>query len=239
MFLCVLERSGQIDPSRAVCSSCVATHEIPFFSPDSLNHQSDKRECLGRAGRMWICPHWQCSYDELRFYSDDRRPIHICGDSTQFATYTCGKPSVKWPLIKLRAGQALPSTSQVENALRPLTASVCPHFKMNDPFVFRRYSPDCGKLFNLSFPRSLWLPCRCKACLRQEPNCPECGAEVSFDVTEDYLKVFVQRKGGEFNGVMDPIWIKQLAFPANFERLKKAWNESASRLPVRARDTRS
>lgn len=56
-FLCMLERNGQIDPWRAVCSSCVATHEISFFAPDSLSHQSDKRECLGRAGRMWICPH--------------------------------------------------------------------------------------------------------------------------------------------------------------------------------------
>lgn len=145
------------------------------------------------------------------------------------------KPIVEWPLIELIRGQALPSTSQVATALRPLTASACPHFKMNDPFVLRRYSRDCRNL-SLSFPRSLWVPCTCNVCLTQEPNCPECGAEVFFDVTENCatgiytFKVFVQRKGSEFNGVTDPGWIKQLAFPADFERLEQAWNESASRL---------
>ena len=240
IFLCMLERNGQIDQSRAVCSSCVGTHDISVFAPDSLNHQSDRGECLGRAGSMWICPHWQCSYDEVHSYSTDRRPLHACGAAssrglTPFVASICGKPMVRWPLIELRRGQALPSNDQEANLLRPLTASACPHFKMNDHFDLRRYSPDCGKL-SFSLPRSLLVPCICQACLKREPDCPECGAEVFFDVMEDYaignhtLEVFVQRNGGEFNGVTDPGWIKQLAFPADFEWLEQAWNESACRL---------
>lgn len=243
IFLCMLERDGQINPSRAVCSSCVATHDISFFAPHSLDHQSDKRECLGRAGRMWICPHWQCGYDEVRSSSTDHWPSHVCGatgliDRKPFVASICGMPIVGWPLMRFHRDQAPPSRSQVADALRPLTVSACPHFKMNDPFVLHHYSPDCQKL-RYTFPRSLRVPCICKACLRLEPNCPECGADVFFDVTEDYtvgnytLEVFVQRRGGGFNGVSDPGWIKQLAFPADFERLDQAWNESASRLGPR------
>ena len=240
IFLCMLEREHQIDPSRAACSSCVATHDVSLFSPDSLNHQSDKRECLGRAGRMWICPRWQCSYDEVHYSTESR---YHCGgataalDPTPFVAFIRGEPLVRWPLIDgLRRGRALPYTSQVTNALQLLTASVCPHIAVNDPFVLRHYSRECRRLKSGS-PCTLMVSCTCKVCQLRDPDCSECGTSVYFDVVQDYpgttctLGVCAsRRKGTDVNGVTDPAWIKQLAFPPEFEALERAWNESTSRL---------
>lgn len=244
IFLCMLEREHQIDPSRAVCSSCVATHDVCLFAPDSLtlNHQSEKKECLGRAGRMWICPHWQCGYDEFRDYSTPFEHHH-CGatadrDPRPLVASLCGFPVVRWPLMKLYRGHAPPSTSEVANALRSLTASACPHFTMNDPFILRHYSPNCRRM-NLDSPHPFLQPCICEACLLRTNKCPECGTSIDFDVTGTIaggfqLEVYVLRMGvdynGNFNGATDPAWIKQLALPSEFEALERAWNESASRL---------
>lgn len=240
IFLCMLERDRQIEPSRAVCSSCITTHDISCFSPDSLKQQSDQRECLGRSGRMWICPHWQCSYDEIRSSSIDQRQDHDCGASTPrslqpFVTSNRGGPIMTWPLIKLGNSHAPPSKSQVADALRPLILSVCPHWSMKDPFVLRHYSPDCEKL-SLSTPRSPRALCKCKVCLWRKPNCPSCGASIYFHITRDdrygnyALDVFVWRKGFNFNNITDPGWIRQLAYPPEFEVLEQAWNVSARQL---------
>lgn len=233
-FICMLEHDGHIIPSRAVCSTCVRTHDLSLFSLDSLKQHSDKRECLGRIGRMWICPHWLCGYDEL-WSSDRYREGHICettrGLPNPLVTSGSKGPTIIWPLIKLGDSPA-PSSSQVAEALRSLILFLCPHWRINDPFVLRHYSPDCEEMDMssrlLRFPRV----CKCNVCLWPRRDCSLCGASIFFQIMEDYdgdraLHVIVERKTFQIDRATDPVWIKQLAYPPDFEVLEQAWNASA------------
>ena len=64
-LLCMLDRDHLIRKSRAVCGVCCSVHQTSLFSTTELQKDSTIRQCLGREGRLWVCPHTVLSYDDL------------------------------------------------------------------------------------------------------------------------------------------------------------------------------
>ena len=64
-LLCMLDRDGMW-PGKSICSACTTVHNKSSFSQESLQQSNSTRQCLGSQGRIWICPHIQTDYFELK-----------------------------------------------------------------------------------------------------------------------------------------------------------------------------
>ncbi len=82
----LLDRDGKIPSSETFCNGCPDTHDSSQFSLTSLAQPSMERQCLGRAGRMWICPHQILDYHQLNWATED---FHICGSCHIFMSSGC------------------------------------------------------------------------------------------------------------------------------------------------------
>ena len=151
----MLDRDNDLPFPKAYCSRCRRTHDRSLFSIESLTQPSTERCCLGSAGRLWICPHRSLDYDQAMNFltkaSDAIRcegrhvPMHgsfygLCswgGMRDSFLTW--------WPIMKMPQ-DGLPSDQEVEEALRPLKAPMCPHLCLNDAYVASAYLESRARL---------------------------------------------------------------------------------------------
>lgn len=166
----LLDRDGKIRSSKTFCSGCQCTHDSSLFSIASLAQPSIERQCLGRAGRVWICPHRTLDYHQVTSYGETR-DVHKCGSSfiSVRSGYRCPYSDsgciTGWPIMRVPRN-GTPSNEQVKEALGPLNAAVCPHLHLNDARVASVYLQDCQKM------RWQWLErergpasdCRCFLC---------------------------------------------------------------------------
>lgn len=84
-LLCMLDLDGQLPQNKTICSSCATTHHRAYFSEKSLKVENIHRQCLGSAGRIWICPHWIIDYSYIQTRTQD---IHRCGNNGLFVMTT-------------------------------------------------------------------------------------------------------------------------------------------------------
>ena len=244
-LLCMLDRDQKVPPSKAVCSGCADTHDRSLFSSKSLAQSSSERCCLGRVGRLWICPHWVFDHN-LVTTSAEPQPSHACGTkrvSVLAVNLDRTRPTVRWPITVLRDNNDAPSKQLVKDVLSRINLSVCKHLRMADAFVLRLYSPDCKMLRWIVNPKGPAPYCRCPSCawhiserklLGRRPfepygsRCEYCGSNFFFciradDSGQETLQLVVRTKIGKFRGCTDRAWIEQVTDPAEFERLEQAW----------------
>ena len=254
-LLCMLDRDQKISPSKAICSGCADTHDRSLFSSRSLAQSSSERLCLGRNGRVWICPHWTFDHNLLTT-SAEPQPSHLCGckENWVLATELEPKMTLEFSLLTFRCSHYTPSKQLVKDVLARLDLNVCKHLRFSDAFVSRLYSPDCKKLRDTSNFDEF---CRCSMCVWQisEPHlarrivpplpspysnfdpggeCESCGAEVYFKAEGDWkggevLNLVVHRRIRSFRGCTDPAWIEQVTDLAEFDGLYRRWYAAVSR----------
>jgi len=246
-LLCMLDRDNQIPFSKAVCSGCASTHDRSLFSEQALVLHSSERFCIGSAGCMWICPHWVFDYNSMITSGEQ----HECGSKGLYVVAD-SRPSVIWPIMRLTS-TGLPSNTDVVEALRPLNAPICPHWRLNDTLVSRLYSEECTELrwrYDSQGPRP---ECHCLPCLshtRRYPppnfagkDCSHCGTSIHFVIDqwssrEEILILFVNRVFDVFRGRTDPVWLAQINDPMDFEELGRAWHNATAICERRMRSLR-
>lgn len=242
-LLCMLDRDGKLPPSKAVCSGCADTHDQSLFSRESLAQPSHERQCLGSAGRVWICPHWILDHNLV---STSERPSgsHMCGKRWVCVIAVRDKfpdPTVIWPITVLGCKNDAPSKKLVNDILARTDMSVCKHLRFADAFISRLYSPDCTKLWAAHFDPF----CRCSMCVRhtRSPNpaghlhgirggkCRSCGTKVHFSIHPDIngretLHLVVRRNVSGFRGCTDPAWIARVNDPVECKELERQWQKA-------------
>lgn len=232
-FLCMLERDGQISHSGLICSACCTTHEVEFFSEDALHQESRIRQCLGRVGRVWICPHATIGYDQLELIYQGLQNHHCYPGSGLYMTAYPSRPFVEWPLIHAPSG-TIPLLSEVSKILSSLDAQVCPHRQLKDPLVLLRYDQTCRNL-ETNFCQGSWsLKCRCRACTAPEMDCTICQTQIlfGFEMDRDYRRALfphIARHLQPHQCPTDAAWIAQLSYPRDFSSLRKAWKQTVDR----------
>lgn len=231
-LLCMLDRDGSIPSSQTVCSGCVDTHAScsSLFSISSLAQTSSQRRCLGSAGSIWICPHRILDYDQAQIGKGAQESrVHEGRGVAVLNEY-----SINWPIMKA-THTSPPSNNQVREALRPLTAHICPHLRLNDPYVSSFYFQDCRRLrwdFEGPYP-----DCQCSVCspkplseLSPEGKCEYCGTTFFFYllpitiICTEALEVTIVRKMKRSWRCTDSAWIAQVTDPADFEEYESAWH---------------
>ena len=248
-LLCMLDRDQMISPSKAVCSSCVDTHDRSLFSNESLAQPSRERRCLGSAGRLWMCPHWKFDHNLI---TTSAIPLadHACGNRGvhMFSLRSnITRPTVVWPITELRANDDAPSKKLVEDVLRQIDTSVCKHLRYNDAFVLSLYSSNCIKLRWVANAKPPIPYCRCSSCSWpcSQPYLARCanvisGAKCELCATEIFFRIKENRHGGEtldlvvrrhvekFRGCTDRAWIEQVTDPAGVEQLDRSWYKATN-----------
>lgn len=223
----MLDRDGQIAPSKAVCSTCAAVHEVSLFSVDSLRLDPRNRQCVGSAGRIWICPHWHISHEEAHTMVRDS---HVCGSQKVFVGQLgLNDATIILPVTHLVGGE-VPSRRKVKKVLQPLDIYVCPHLRVKDKFILRHYSPDCSRLKSDSMfvgsPQHCTDLCKCKACLWGLCTCAACGTVICFSINtliggRSTLYITPRREIPNCN-ITDPKWISQVASPPEIAAFDRA-----------------
>ena len=235
-LLCMLERDGNIPSSKAVCSGCGDIHGASLFSTSSLAQPGRKRRCLRTAGSLWICPHWIVDHGQAQ----DPREAKCSRCCESNGVFVLSEGTTLWYIMEADQDKP-PSNDQVKEALRPLTAHVCPHLRLNDPYVSDLYAQDCRKLRwdrNESFSASSLPDCQCVECSLQLPwqkitdrECASCGTTFGFYFRpedgpyqpKESLVFYVMRNIGNVWVWRDRAWIAQLTDPADFEEYERAW----------------
>lgn len=242
-LLCMLDRDRKFPPTKAVCSACADTHDRSLFSSESLAQPSHERQCLGSAGRVWICPHWILDH-KLVTTSKELRGDHMCGERwvrvlavhDEFA-----EPNVIWPIIVLRRNGDPPSKKLVDDILARTDVSVCKHLRFADAFISRLYSPDFKKLREAH--RGTFCGCltseRGTGVVRlaghlhvtQGGKCESCGTRIHFSIHSgvdgtETLYLHIRRNLMGFRGCTDPAWIERVNHPEEFEELERQWQKA-------------
>ena len=240
-LLCMLDRDQKFSPSRAICSGCADTHDRSRFSEVSLRHCSRQRICLGKAGRIWLCPHRVFDYTQYVAYKN-LYVYHQCGQNEISINLWPRGVQISWPVIVLDMDNFAPSKRSVEAVLAPLSLPICRHLRFNDPFISGLYSPDCERL-RLGLYDGLRAPkCYCSSCswqrLRPESEwyyfegtggwCENCKTFISFRIRRKeecrpVLQLVVQRRLKDFRDCTDDAWIEQVSDPADFHEFEQAW----------------
>ena len=235
----MLDRDNDIPSPKAYCSRCCRTHDRSLFSIQSLTQPSTERCCLGSAGRFWLCPHRNFDYDQATNSSTETsngslcggRHVSMYGETHSSCSYgRVGKTAsflTSWPIMKMpQAG--LPSNQEVEEALRPLKAPICPHLRLNDACVAKAYLGSCGRpQRGLAFGRG--SRCRCLICHSDSRiACRFCNIRIQFIIRTRYygpdtLGLTTARSLWYPSSCTDREWIRQVADPADLEEYEEAW----------------
>ena len=236
----MLDRDGKIPSPKTFCSGCLRTHDRSQFSIQSLTEPDTKRYCLGCAGRVWICPHQSFGYDQvLESFEKPRdssrcegRSVSMydeCYETCSFGSMSSGWFVTYWPILKMPE-HGLPSNQDVEEALRPLRAPMCPHLRLNDTCVASAYMKDCASLQG-----GFCLPSRHdykRLILSSKRHvCAFCGISIEFVrrrlVGPGTLSLVIFRelkclKGSAPWSCTDRGWICQVADPYDIEEYEAA-----------------
>ena len=234
-LLCILDRDQGIPPSRAICSGCADTHEQSRFSKDLLGPCSRERVCLGKDGRIWLCPH--SVFDYTQSVAIRSLPAyHQCGQNEAHIDLFPSRPRILWPSAVLDMDNSAPSKDFVETTLALSNLPICRHLRFHDLSVSWLYSPHCKKL-----RRGLLCFSRPPECFRSscswEYSQPKtdglyiegtggwyqtCGTSDSFPITtrrkdRSVLQIIVRRTPIDFRRCTDDAWIEDVFDPANFQ----------------------
>ena len=178
-LLCMLERHLLIRKPRVVCGGCFSTHDISFFT-EELAKGGFGRECVGRVGRLLICPETLISFAQLEAYDFWRGYYTVEKCSTYVHLYVLSAIGVKitWSLIQTSYGLAV-SITPLTKLLEQLDVPICLHTRSGNPLVLRSLSPICGKnKWKTPFERR-----SCGHCFGATPRCSICGMKVVFDIS--------------------------------------------------------
>ena len=207
-------------PFKTIGDYSLAT--APLYAPVSREHR-----CLWDAGLLWVCPHHILDYNEAK-WGGRTRDHHTCGSTHIFLDSSHGFFSREFTILRVImrvSANSVPTCDEVEEALRPLNAPICPHLRLNDANVARIYDSECLKL-RLS-ESVLGLRCPCSICLSRGFVCNYCDTTLSFSIAEfsreEKLCLFISRTVRWDGGRMDRNWIAQTARPTDFEDYERTW----------------
>ena len=238
----MLLRDGKIFSVRW-CVGCKVTHDTSLFPMSSRPQPSTGLRCLGRANRMWICPHRIIDYDQAADSYPDR-DVHNCGG----VVVSLDRPDFRlrdfkfhtlciWPLVFVR-GESAPSRELVQKALRSLNAPVCPHLRLNDARIAELYLPNWQRQrCELCTSGSATPVCRCwsrTSEFRFQTVCDFCGTQLVFMIRPhpcrgfciDVLSLVLMRRIRDVRSPIDRSWIRQVADPVDFREYAMAWYAS-------------
>ena len=201
-LLCMLDRDHLICKSRAVCGVCCSVHKTSLLSTTELQKDSTIRQCLGREGRLWVCPRTVLSYDDLSdFYCEfDRNRIPLCDGCDYRERLLSPGVSLARPLFEVPEGTSY-SRDSIAKALERYNVHICPHMCLKDYAVRHRFRPGCES------PPA----CKCTQCSTSSLNtCHFCKAAVTIAIDTFYginrrmLTVYVWRGITWFQSPTDP-----------------------------------
>lgn len=241
-LLCLLDRDQMIPTTKKICSGCASTHENSFFSPESLLQPNHQRLCVGMAGRLWVCPHWQFDHN-LITTSSTPDTSHHCGDHSVWVCFDGKRPRIIWPIKVLQDGDITTLKETVDDLLHSMNIPICKHLRFSDPFVSRLYSPDCKQLRWRQYGAGRGPPCNCSSCLSYltqrhgkadlpvhgAGECETCGTRMFFSIAAqrdgsgDVLELNIERAVESFRGCTDHAWLQQISDPAECEEFERAW----------------
>lgn len=252
-FLYMLERDGKLSGSKAVCSGCKTTHNVSLFSSTALQQRPHQRLCMGREGRIWICPHRIWDHAQLREVEKQswetafmaqcacpNREVLISHPVTPSSTPT-EEPLliILYPVLAIPQGYTF-HTASIKKALRALGVSICPHLKFGDPNILDAFHQGCPRL-KLPWSQERCSPCTSRGLGSADEigvSCDSCKIRVAFyplnsDHNTTTLEARVSRSiAKSIESVTDPAWRASLYMPSDFERLRKEWQASSmSRSP--------
>ena len=251
-FLCLLERDGRLSASKAVCGGCKTTHNNSLFSSTALQKRPHQRLCMGREGRLWICPHRIWDHAQLREVQKQggkaTGSAALCGcpngevffdhqsiNSPPTATYSL---SIYYPVLAMPQGSVF-HTASLKKALVALGVDICPHLRFGDPDVLDAFHPGCPRL------EGPWSPGNCIQCDSRGPqgvcgvqvNCASCKTRIIFylsesdDETTTFWAEVSRRIAKSAGSVTDPTWIAYLYMEGDFGRLQEEWQANAMNRP--------
>lgn len=122
------------------------------------------RSFRASAGFLWICSYWILDYCQAQAPKGVRESdCHDCDPVSVLPGYT-----TSWRIMKATHSNP-PTNDQVKEALRPLSAPICPHLRLNDPYVSAWYLQGCRKLRWKWYQNSPNPDCRCSRCSLKPP----------------------------------------------------------------------
>ena len=222
-LLCMLERDLLIRKPRVVCSGCFSTHDISLFTPGELAKSGFGRVCVGRVGRMWICPKTAIRFDQLEVHDfwRERYRVHKCSTCVHQHIFSASGFKIIWPLIQASSGAEVPIL-QLKQTLRRLDIQICPHFRSGNPVIFDSLAPKCRK----NRWKSPFERCSCGNCFGAKPYCSICGMRVNFNVSLPHgyqrrmLVMEIERGRAFYKSATDPNWIAQTVSPEALPSLR-------------------
>ena len=239
----MLDRDGRIPSLKKFCVGCETAHCNSLFPISSPTQISTARRCLGIIGRVWICPHQTVDYDQAA-KTKDTREYHRCENNFIFlSSYRWWSYQsmdltyyTTWPIMTVRR-ECVPSKGQVQEALGPLDAPVCPHLRLNDARMADFYPPDCQRLRCRPDEDSPTPHCGCWSCSsewRFGTVCEFCDTQILFEIKPcassdiEALHVIFRRSIQDVRSPTDRSWICQVADPADFEAYERAWSSTSA-----------
>ena len=242
-LLCMLVRDKPVS-GKAICSGCARLHHNTSFTIEELVKSPTKRQCFGRIGRLWICPHKTLNFDDLKAYRDGTPNDGVDGfNENRFCWYcrraggsSCCQQRDHRVTIEthchVMTGKPEIGRSDVAAALKQLDISICPHLRPCDPFVSSLYDPSCGQISGTACAK----PDRCYNCVQRK--CPSCDTEFFFYLFKGTcasparLVLATKRFFGYFEDITDPRWTSQLVSPRDVPLLEAAWEMCDARLMI-------
>ncbi len=240
-LLCMLMRDRPV-AGKAICSGCIKLHHNTSFTTEELIKASNKRQCFGRIGRLWICPHKTLNFNDLKAFQDGIPNEGVDGfNENRFCWYcrraggsSCCHERDRRVTIEthchVMTGKPKIERTDVTAALKQLNISVCPHLRLCDPFVSSLYDRSCGQILGTTCAK----PHRCYNCLRRK--CPSCDTEFFFYLVRGTcaspprLVLATKRFFGDFEDITDPRWTSQLVAPQDVPLLEACWEICDARL---------
>ena len=226
--------------ARVVCSGCCSVHRISLFSSLELQKDSSIRQCLGREGRLCLCPHTVMSYDEVQdwFFDQRFRLEHCCADDRHGVLLIPLGAMIIRQLFGVDenkvAGPNSPPirAAEILHVLQNSDVPICPHKRLSDPAVMRNISSLCKT------PKD----CECKQCTSTgTPTCETCNTRVIFKYVTmcrsnpiSFQKEFaflIDRDLSLHKGPTEPQWISQLMYLNDFPKQKSEEAKSVFKWP--------
>lgn len=240
-LLCMLVRDRPV-AGKAICSGCVKIHHNTAFTIEELVKSPTKRQCFGRIGRLWVCPHKTLTYDDLKACQNRISNKGVDGfNENRFCWYCrraggsscCHERNHRVTIethCHVMTGRPSVERADVAVALKQLDISICPHLRLCNPFVSSLYDPSCGQVLGTACAK----PYRCYNCLGRK--CPSCETEFFFFLFQGTcaspprLVLATKRFFGHFQDITDSQWTSQLVLPGDVSSLEMDWEMCDARL---------
>ena len=240
-LLCMLFRDRPIS-GMAVCSGCVKTHHVNAFTIGELVQGPTKRQCFGRVGRLWICPHKTLTFDDLKACQNRIPNKGVDGfNENRFCWYcrraggsSCCYERDRSVTIEtqchIMTGRPNVDKTDVAAALKQLDIPICPHLRLCNPFVSSLYDPACGQILGTACSKAD----QCYNCFKRK--CPSCDTQFFFFLFQGTcaslprLILATKRFFGDFDDITDSQWTSQLVPPGEVRSLEMDWEMCDARL---------